>query len=127
MPALMANIDSQTTEQHDRHRLIGGQAAHKPRGHLTRHHRAGRERVITGDHWIIRRGRDEHPRAATTAMTLQRMLTQPVIERAHSTPEALGVVPCLQRDGLVKAHELIKHAVRRQQTRELRDRASRAI
>lgn len=31
------------------------------------------------------------------------------------------------RDGLVKAHELIKHAVRRQQTRELRDRASRAI
>jgi len=109
VPALIAGIDGQSPEQDDGYRLIGCQAAYESRGCCAGHDRPGRECVIASDIRICL-GRNEHART-TAAMALKGKLAQPFIERRHPAPEALGAVPRLKRNGLLKAHELVvEHA-----------------
>ncbi len=59
MSALVTNIDRQTSEQDDGHRLVGGQATHEPCRRAAWHDGTYRERVITDDVWL-RLGCDKH-------------------------------------------------------------------
>ena len=102
MPALMANVDGQATQQDNGHRLVGRQSPCEPRRRVARHHRTCRERVVAGDIRICL-GCYKYARA-TAAMALQSMLAQPGVERLDSAPEVLGAVPRLQGDGFVEAH-----------------------
>jgi hypothetical protein len=126
MLALSANIDCQASEQDDGHRLVGCQAPCEPRASVTRHHRPSRERVVADNVQPLLSGY-EHT-CATAAMTLKGVLAQPCVERQHATAEAIGAVPRIYGNGLLKAHELVvEHAGRRQQARELGKRASGPI
>jgi hypothetical protein len=77
--ALMAGIDSESSEQDDRYGLVGRQTLHGPRRCFARHRRTGRECVVAGDIWIGL-GRGEHAKA-TAAMALEAWL------RSHSSSD----------------------------------------
>src|ERR1700720_2905316 len=105
MLSLISSADHKAPEQDDGNRLVGRQPAHGARRRSARHHRAGRESVVADYLWI-RFGRDEHARAAA-ALTLEGVLEQPLIERAHPRLKALDAMPRLKRNGTLKAHVLV--------------------
>jgi hypothetical protein len=123
---VVSSIDCQAPKKDYGHWLVAREAAQQSRRRFAGHDRPGRKRVIAGD-INIRHSGDEHA-CATAAMTLESMLAQPLVERWHPAPEALGAVQHLYRDGLLEAHGLVvEHAGRRQQTGKLGNRAGGSI